>query len=392
MADLIVRAYNVLFGDAILISIPDRQPNGTEVVRHILIDVGNLLASKDDVFIPVVKDIADRTGGEVDLYVMTHEHLDHVQGLLTAKNNDVDLVAKHAWLTGSAAEDYYETHENAKKKKLDFAETYKGLVEQHSAATDPWLTMMIQNNSALLPEGALGLGTADYVNHLRTIAPEAKTHYVDRTTSLAGKHPFKEAKLRILAPEEDTSDYYGRRSQPRLGAAAGEGIAVGAGQQAAAAEAQWQPPVGVQAGAFYDLVQSRNHVNRQAIMEIDAAANNTSIVLEISWRGWKLLFPGDAEERSWETMRDQELLKPVHFVKISHHGSVNGTVAEILDVVFPEDDPDGKPRRALVSTHDHDWDSVPDPDTLKLYPKRGCEVLDTRDVAEGEAVEIVFEG
>jgi hypothetical protein len=219
MADLIVRAYNVLFGDAILISIPDRQPNGTEVVRHILIDVGNLLASKDDVFIPVVKDIADRTGGEVDLYVMTHEHLDHVQGLLTAKNNDVDLAARYAWLTGSAAQDYYETHENAKKKKNDFAETYKGLVEQHSAASDPWLTMMIQNNSALLPEGALGLRTADYVDHVRTVAPAAKTHYVDRTTSLAGKHPIKEAKLRILAPEEDTSDYYGpasRRRQPKL--------------------------------------------------------------------------------------------------------------------------------------------------------------------------------
>jgi hypothetical protein len=243
-----------------------------------------------------------------------------------------------------------------------------------------------------LPEGALGLNTADYVNHLRTVAPEAATHYVDRTTTLKGKHPFKEAKLRILAPEEDTSDYYGRKNQPRLGAAAAEGMAVGGGERAAAGAAQWQPPVGVQAGAFYDLVQSRNHVNRQAIMEIDAAANNTSIVLEISWRGWKLLFPGDAEEKSWETMRDQALLEPVHFVKVSHHGSVNGTVAEILDVVFPDDNADVKPRRALVSTHDHDWDSVPNPKTLKLYRDRNCELFDTRTVEPGEAVEVVFEG
>jgi beta-lactamase superfamily II metal-dependent hydrolase len=391
MTDLIVRAYNVLFGDAILVSIPDRQRNGNEVVRHILIDVGNLLASKDDVFVPVVQDIADRTGGEVDLYVMTHEHLDHVQGLLTAKNNGVELSAKHAWLTGSAAEDYYERHEEAKKKRLDFTETYKGLVEQHSSASDPWLTMMIENNSALLPEGAFGLSTADYVNHLRAVAPESATHYVDRTTPLAGKHPFKEAKLRILAPEEDTSDYYGRRRQPRLGAAAAAGFAAAGGQRAAG-ESHWQPPVGVQAGAFYDLVQSRNHMNRRAIMEIDAAANNTSIVLEISWRGWKLLFPGDAEELSWFMMRDQDLLKPADFVKISHHGSVNGTVGEILDVVFPDDNADGKPRRALVSTHDHDWDSVPDPNTIKLYRKHDCEVLDTRDVEPGEAVEVVFEG
>ncbi len=389
MTDLIVRAYNVLFGDAILISIPDRQRNGTETVRHIVIDVGNLLASKDDVFMPVVQDIADRTGGDVDLYVMTHEHLDHVQGLLTAKNKGVELAAKHAWLTGSAAPDYYERHEDAKKKKLDFTETFKGLVEQHSSATDPWLTMMIQNNSALLPEGALGLTTAQYVDHIRTVAPESATHYVDRTTDLKGKHPFKEAKLRILAPEEDTSDYYGRRRQPRLGAAASAGLAAGA---QLAVQSAWQPPVGVQAGAFYDLVQSRNHTNRQAIMEIDAAANNTSIVLEISWRGWKLIFAGDAEEKSWETMRDQDLLEPAHFVKVSHHGSVNGTVAEILDVVFPDDDPDGKPRRAVVSTHDDDWKSVPDPDTLELYTNRNCELFDTRTVEPGEAVEIRFEG
>jgi hypothetical protein len=35
---------------------------------------------------------------------------------------------------------------------------------------------------------------------------------------------------------------------------------------------------------------------------------------------------------------------------------------------------------------------VPDADTLKLYPKHNCELLDTRTVDEGEAVEIVFEG
>jgi beta-lactamase superfamily II metal-dependent hydrolase len=392
MSDLIVRAYNVLFGDAILISIPDRASNGSEVVRHILIDVGNLLASQDDVFIPVVRDITDKTGGEVDLYVMTHEHLDHVQGLLTAKNKGIELSAKHAWLTGSAAEDYYDTHDEAKKKKHAFTETFKGLVEQHASANDPWLTMMIQNNSALLPEGALGLrlSTADYVDHLRTIAPES-THYVDRTTDLTEKHPFQEATLRILAPEEDTSDYYAQQNKPRLGAALSEGI--GAQRDRPPEEvARWQPPVGVQAGAFYDLVQSRNHVNRQAIMEIDKAANNTSIVLEISWRGWKLLFAGDAEERSWHMMSDRDVLEPVHFVKISHHGSINGTVADILDTVFPDGAGDGKPRRALVSTHDDDWDSVPNPDTLTLYSDRGCQLFDTRDVDPGEFVEIVFEG
>ena len=85
---LTVTAYNVRFGDALLISVPERCDGG-ELVRHVLIDVGNVLAgpgSDDAVYRTVVQDILDRIDGKpVDLYVMTHEHLDHVQGLLAAQ-------------------------------------------------------------------------------------------------------------------------------------------------------------------------------------------------------------------------------------------------------------------------------------------------------------------
>ena len=113
MSDLVVRAYNVGFGDAVLVSIPERSASGRETTRHILFDVGNLLTgakNADEVFEGVVRDIIDRTGGEVDLYVMTHEHLDHVQGLLSAARKGLTLTAKYAWLTGSADPHYYENN------------------------------------------------------------------------------------------------------------------------------------------------------------------------------------------------------------------------------------------------------------------------------------------
>jgi beta-lactamase superfamily II metal-dependent hydrolase len=56
------------------------------------------------------------------------------------------------------------------------------------------------------------------------------------------------------------------------------------------------PPAGVHAGAYLDLLSSRSQLNRQTVLEIDDAANNTSIVLEIEWRAWRLLFGGDAED------------------------------------------------------------------------------------------------
>ena len=83
-----VRVYNVGFGDAILISVPDRGQDGQPRLRHLLLDVGNVLGKAggaDVVFGPVVRNIQKTLNGQpLDLYVLTHEHLDHVQGLYYA--------------------------------------------------------------------------------------------------------------------------------------------------------------------------------------------------------------------------------------------------------------------------------------------------------------------
>ncbi len=79
MPDMLhIRTYNVRFGDAILISVPDRDPATNKMTtRHILIDVGNVLnkeGGEDTVFKPVVDDvIREFDGRPLDLYVMTHE-------------------------------------------------------------------------------------------------------------------------------------------------------------------------------------------------------------------------------------------------------------------------------------------------------------------------------
>ena len=210
----------------------------------------------------------------------------------------------------------------------------------------------------------------------------------DNTTDIAGRHPFSEAVPRILAPEEDTSSYY-RSLGPTLTTA--DQVAAGPGP-ADAPPGLSVPPVGVDPAAFFDLQASRRKNTRRQIMEIDKANNNTSVVLELEWRGWRLLFAGDAELGSWKKMHEQNLIKPVHFVKVSHHGSHNGTYDELFDQLMPTDSPDGRDRHALVSTHDGDWDSVPDTDgTLSLYSSR-CTLHDTRTLAHGASLAIRFPG
>lgn len=403
-ATLRVRVYNVHFGDAVLITVPDKNPATKKVTtRRILIDVGNapLVASPeggdDSVFKPVVTDIIEQLAGDaVDLYVMTHEHLDHVQGLphaawKTFPNGELasKLRVDYAWLTASAHPDYYETHPDARKQKLAFDAMYDR-IERHLrlAGVDkiqPYLRFLSINNPA---------STKECVDFLRTFAKK-KTSYVYRSVGqpaggaplfkIAGTHPFKEVRFEIWAPEEDTSDYYGKLQPLALA----DETAAAAGP---AATASPLPPPGVDAGAFYNLVGARLRGVGDNILAIDQAANNTSVVFFLQWRGWRLLFSGDAELKSWRMMNARGVLKPVHALKVAHHGSHNGTPdGDPFDAILPVEPTDTKKRMAAVSTWTNTYPGIPHAATDERLKSR-CEYHTTLDDTDKLFYELEFPG
>jgi hypothetical protein len=393
MDKLRVRIYNVRFGDAILISVPDRGPTGQTVVRHILIDVGNAASGAgglNDVFSLVVKNILEVLNGQgVDLYIMTHEHMDHVQGLLYADRNvfhpgdlSQKLKVEHAWLTGSSAPDYYDHYPRAKEQRLGTLQAYadlETLKTSLAACGEP------------LPAAALAMmeindptATQDCVDYLRNLTPN--TWYVFRGCDLQGKHNFQEAIFEIWAPEQDTSDYYGTFQPFTLGFCAG---ATGSSKPVPSRPV---PPPGVDAQSFYNLVEARKKGWSDTLLAIDQAANNTSIVFCLKWRGWKLLFTGDAELRSWKTMNREKVLKPVDFLKVGHHGSKNATPHDdMLEKFLPGQIPQGRSRFAAVSTFDHTYQGVPEEGTLSRIEKL-CLLKDTRTLSDGEYHDFEFEG
>jgi hypothetical protein len=378
-----VRVYNVRFGDAVLVTIPDRD-DGQTTIRHILVDFGNVLSNgggEDAVFKPIIEDILSVLGGApLDLYVMTHEHMDHVQGLLYAsKQLGLELPVERSWLTASAEPGYYDSHPEARRKKNAALASYRQAVRLLGAA----------------PPGASALGplllnnnprsTGDCVDHIRKVATQAPT-YVHRERDIAGTHPFSEARLELWAPEEDTSDYYGS-FQPIAFSIRSEGAAGGR-----AALRMPLPPRGVDSGAFYSLVESRRRGVFDNLLAIDRAANNSSIVFALEWRGWRLLFPGDAEQRSWKEMDKQGVLKPVHFLKVSHHGSWNGTpTGAVLDKILPVPPPDARKRHAAVSTCAGTYHNVPDKETRELLEQR-CEVRSVEDSPQELFFDLGFQG
>ena len=141
-----------------------------------LFDVGNILMGSggdDRVFEPILEDVkAELDGNPLDLYVMTHEHMDHVQGLLYGKKeHQIELDVDYAWLTASAAEDYYDRFPNAKKKMQLFRGVYEGIKKQLAAAPlavrASWGPLLANNNPR---------ATRDCVSYIRGLARH--THYV----------------------------------------------------------------------------------------------------------------------------------------------------------------------------------------------------------------------
>jgi len=367
---LVVYAYNVRFGEAILLKVPDGGKN-----RFILVDAGNWQSGQAGLNKPLLdalKDIHKRTNGKIDLYVMTHEHMDHVEGLRAADSKGCKFDIDTVWMTASSEPGYYDSHEDAREKKRALQEAvaaFRALSVTAGQATDT--KMMYELNAAR---------TVDCVDFIRK-ASRKDPYYVYRDCDLRNKHPFSDASLRILAPEEDTSVYYKSilESVPRYSLDA-------AGTSSTYRKSLPLPLPGVYGGAFYDLIERMDGAFSESVFAIDKAANDTSIVFELTWRGKRLLFTGDAEQESWEKMYENTSLEPVDIFKIGHHGSSNARPPlAALNKILPQS------RReqsvAVLSTFPGvPFKSIPDKETLDDIMKRTKKVYRTSDVADGKPV------
>jgi len=391
MDSLRVRAYNVGFGDALLITVPDRSPSGATTLRRILVDVGNVYGGeggRDTHFEPVLKSIKDTLDGNpVDLYVMTHEHLDHVQGLYygaTIMKPPILLGARNAWLTASAeGDEYYKRFPEAKRKRLALAENYQQIQRFLKAlgATGREIPVATKSLMANNDPGETG----KCVDYLRGLTGDTPT-YVYQGCDLKGRSPFDESQLKIWAPQEDVSDYYGQFHPLTLG------VNEQLSPETTPVLVEPKIPDGVDEESFRILVEKRRSGCFDGLLAIDKAANNTSVVFSLKWRGWKLLFAGDAEIRSWKTMEREGQLEPVHFLKVSHHGSMNGTPeGDLLERILPRTPVDQRDRIGLVSTFPDTYHNVPDSRTTQRLKSQGLTVFQTdKEVGPGGYIEIAF--
>jgi hypothetical protein len=91
-------------------------------------------------------------------------------------------------------------------------------------------------------------------------------------------------------------------------------------------------------------------------------------------------------------MNREGVLKPVHFLKVSHHGSHNGTPEdEIFDAILPKPAPDAKKRSACVSTWTDTYPGIPHDETNERLKSR-CAFHTTLDDPDKLFYEVEFPG
>jgi beta-lactamase superfamily II metal-dependent hydrolase len=360
-----VRAYQVYFGDCFLVTVPDGP-----VKRHILVDFGNVVGKGGDnaPFKAIARNIQEETKGHIDVVVMTHEHIDHMEGYYHQRKVFDKMTIDRVWMSYPSMPGYYEKYPQAElhKKLRILADHFSQQVRPRGLSLAPSFEALLRNN----------LSNSDRIDYIRKLPVNKNcVHYLARGHTLKNK-PFKHVKGFVLAPEKSMSVYYDSLGHgfARMVSALDTSLSLDRTNQ-------WNFPTVPRVERPYNLSEAAWRRLRESIQtgaievlrSIDKALNNTSLVFFLEVNDKRLLFTGDAELASWSIMakKNKKHLKPFDFFKISHHGSHNGTPLELLDKILPRNRK--KSTQVLVSTKEKVYGTknpIPDQSLLAELAKR----------------------
>jgi len=385
---LTLRAYNVLFGDALLVSWDE-----DDGVHHAWVDFGNFHNDANAVFEKVYNDVLARTGGKLDLLVITHRHLDHMEGFFSLRKKfKADFTIQRLWhahVTPSV-DHVFEIAERALRNMLPAS----------IPAGDTEIGRVFRNNF-----GAKG----DKIrNQMKKIlaelgVPAARTFKIQRGMNLKQALPpgMKKLGIEVLGPEKNSKLYL----QPLAHALRAHGIALSPANGRITATRD-DPFAGVRSTKFSqsalrklaDVARLRRQLQSgglAVLAAVDTTRNNTSIVMRLTHGSARMLLVGDAEEKSWEILKKNGAPLTANIIKVGHHGSINASPDFSFKAVMPTKLANNA---AVISTDDDRFtgeNEVPKDSVLNGWRarlKNTNRLLRTDSKPLGESVAVTLDG
>lgn len=376
-ATVTVRMYNVGFGDCFLLTIAE----GRAAVRRILIDCGTHPASTGprsaaDAAEQLLADLSENGAKpRIDVVVATHRHRDHVSGF-----SDQKLWAKvevgEVWLP------WTEDPKNPAAVRLLermsgvalALDTARGLMQAAPALTlaSALIENSLKNEKPMqtLHEGFAGTARRRFLSAGSDLsdAPlgKVRVHVLGPSTD--------EKVIRKLEPPNDQSWMLIAEDDPQPAAehrAFDEGWAIGWDDFHATKAFEDLRPGGQIVGAIRRVAADEILF---AASSLEKAVNGTSLVLVIEVGDLVLLFPGDAQWGTWQTILDdakmRSLVQRASFYKIGHHGSHNATPQSFVKEVLA-----ANVWAALPFAKVEIWPNIPHPDLLAALVDKKARIL-----------------
>lgn len=395
--NVIVRMYNIGFGDCFLLFIPT-----ADGVKKILIDCGvhssgrNPHSSLAQVIENVMRDIADgedESIKRVDVIIATHRHQDHVSGFADKSWKDVEV--GEVWMPWTENYDDPEAVEILKKqstagRKLQHALSL--MISSPSFGFTPERIRQLQavkefSENSLSNQKAMGTlhhGFKGGSNIKRRYLPDKDGEFKKIKTDL-----LPGVTIHILGPSRDEEVI--RDMEPgkneqwlRLISETTNDSKISSpfhpdwSESIEKADLSIFAPGPVAAARlkidFEKIDSVGNGAEFNLAVQLEKAVNGTSLMLMFQIEEAYLLFPGDAQNGTWKSVLAnedaRELLLKTNFYKIGHHGSHNATPKEFVhDILQPK-------FKAMASVYPVPaWQFIPKPELMTALREQHGEVV-----------------
>lgn len=352
-----VRAYQCGFGDTLLISFEYAKAlDDGRSERHVFCDFGSTRRPKGAPnYAAIAKDVAERTGGQLDVVAVTHRHKDHIDGYGDEEAGEIIAGLKprlvvRPWTERPDLPSDAKGPDGVGPKSLGFAANMKAAEdfarEVHGSFSD---ARGLRRSLAMM--AAHQIPNEKAIERLNQLADDAElgARYLFAGQDSGIEEAVPGVQVSVLGPptpdmwprvtteRADDPEYWisqGRRLRCMLAGAEEPGQDEGADVS--------EVGEGIPPGPVRWLVEKMRGEQTSSLLRIvetlDDAMNNTSLILYFTVGKRRLLFPGDAQIENWsyclQEGKAEELgadLGDVDLYKVGHHGSRNATPRSLVE-------------------------------------------------------------